>query len=146
MTAAARKIAARPSALEVFVARAEAKAMLWAAGEISLHDAVDELWADAVRDGLTAKLGVDEVQQLLADAFAPEREDLPQHADVVVPDELVIDGERIAAVPIATLKAGEYLLRLGDRERFAKWFDRHTAQERAAILQHLEARTTRRGT
>jgi hypothetical protein len=78
MTAAARKPAARPSPREVFVARAEARAMLWQAGEISLHDAVDELWAAAVRDGLVAKLGPDKVQQLLADAFAPVRDDLPR--------------------------------------------------------------------
>jgi hypothetical protein len=77
---AAEKIRADPVA--VFVARAEARATLWAAGEISLHAAVDELWADAMRDGLVAKLGTDEVQRLLADAFAPERTDLPRYEDV----------------------------------------------------------------
>jgi hypothetical protein len=41
-------------AVAVFIARAEARALLWAAGEIDLHTAVDELWADAVRDGTTA--------------------------------------------------------------------------------------------
>lgn len=66
--------------LAVFLARAEARALLWHTGEISLHDAVDELWAAAVRDGLVAKLGPDKVQQLLADAFAPQRDDL-QPAD-----------------------------------------------------------------
>jgi hypothetical protein len=45
---------------------------------------------------------------------------------------------RPLGVPVATLWASEYLLQLGDLERFAKWFDRHSAQERAAILQHLE--------
>jgi hypothetical protein len=73
MTAAARKTAARPSALGVFVARAEARVILWTAGEISLHEAVDELWAAAVRNGLVAKLGADKGQQLLADIFAKVR-------------------------------------------------------------------------
>jgi hypothetical protein len=75
MTAPLRNVAI--DAVAVFIARAEARALLWAAGEIDLHTAVDELWADAVRDGLTAKPGIDKVQRLLADAFAPVRDDLP---------------------------------------------------------------------
>ncbi len=57
MSAAARKRAepaARPSPLEVFIARAEARALLWQAGEFDLHEAVDELQAAAERDGLVA--------------------------------------------------------------------------------------------
>jgi hypothetical protein len=50
--------------------------LLWAAGELDLHDAVDALWSAAVRDGLVRELGPDEVRRLLADAFAPERDDL----------------------------------------------------------------------
>jgi len=48
-------------------------------------------------------------------------------------------------VPIATLRAAEYLLPLGDLERWKKWFDAHSAPERAAILQHLEQRKRRQG-
>jgi hypothetical protein len=147
MTAAAARAspAARPSALAVFIARAEARAILWAAGEISLHDAVDQLWADAVRDGLVAKLGPDEVQRLLADAFAPQRDDLPHDVDVV-PDPArdetqAADGE----VPKATLEAAEHLHWLGDLSRFQKWFDTHNAEQRAAILKHLEARKRKQG-
>ena len=72
MTAAARKLngAARPiGAFEAFVARAEARAILWQACEFDLHDAVDVLWHAAERDGLVRELGPDRVQQLLADAF-----------------------------------------------------------------------------
>ena len=71
MTPAARKRtepAARPSALEVFIARAEARALLWQCGEMDLHEAVDELQAAAVRDGLVTELGQDEVQRLIAEA------------------------------------------------------------------------------
>jgi hypothetical protein len=52
---------------------------------------------------------------------------------------------RPLGVPIATLWTAEYLLEQGDLERWKKWFDAHTAQERAAILQHLE-RKKRSGT
>src|SRR5262245_63921238 len=93
MTAAARKIAAVPNApspLEVLIARAQARALLWQAGEFAraqarailwaasefdLHDAIDDglhhaidvLWRAAERDGLVRDLGADRVQQLLAD-------------------------------------------------------------------------------
>jgi hypothetical protein len=93
--------AAQPSTVEVFVARAEARAMLWAAGELDLHTAVDELWAAAVRDGLVDRLGADEVQRLLADAFAPLRTDLPCHEDVV-PD-LIGEDETQDDVDIANV-------------------------------------------
>ena len=78
MTAAARKRtepAARPSALEVFIARAEARALLWQCGEMDMHEAVDALQSAAVRDGLVAELGQDEVQRLLAEAFRKIRGD-----------------------------------------------------------------------
>ena len=75
MTAPAARIetAPRPSALAVLVARAEARALLWLAGELDLHDALNELWHAAERHGVVAELGQDEVQRLLADAFAPVR-------------------------------------------------------------------------
>lgn len=53
------------------------RALLWQAGEIDLHDAVDELQAAAVRDGLVTLLGQDAVQQLMAEAFRKLREDAP---------------------------------------------------------------------
>ena len=192
MTAPLRQQRIAIDPLAAFLPRAEARALLWHTGEISLHDAVDELWTAAVRDGLVAKLGPDKVQQLLADAFAPVRDDLavqhwteegaelPDNGDAAVqnwteaddtfsalcreadekqrrkpPDpELdrlrrLLDDDvsmesawrqvsRPLGVPIAILWTAEYLHQLGDLERFAKWFDRHTAQERAAILEHLE--------
>jgi hypothetical protein len=46
---------------------------LWAAGELSLHDAVDVLQADAVRDGLVAEIGQDAVQAIMAKAFEAVR-------------------------------------------------------------------------
>jgi len=63
MTAAARKhagqAAPRPSALAVFVARAEARSLLWQCGELDLADALDGLQHAAE----------DCVQEIIAKAF-----------------------------------------------------------------------------
>jgi hypothetical protein len=75
MTAAARpQPTAVPSALETFVARAEARALLWQAGEFDPHEAVDVLQAAAERDGLLDELGQDEVQRIIAAAFYPVKD------------------------------------------------------------------------
>jgi hypothetical protein len=200
MTAAARKPAVRLSALAVFIARAEARALLWKCGELTLHNAIDELWADAERDGLLAKFGPDEVQRLLADAFAKVRDDLPvrnltadiaksaDNDDVAVRNLTAADDydglsssfaalcraadekqrrkppdphlERLRTLmdddvslertwhelnkPIgaaaSTLQAAEFLVQQKDPPRLRSWLDNHTAQEREAILQHLEQR------
>ena len=47
----------------------DARPLLWQAGASDLHEAVDKLQADAVRDGLVAEIGQDEVQHILAEAF-----------------------------------------------------------------------------
>jgi hypothetical protein len=62
--------------VDVFVERADARAYLWAAGEYTLHEAVDALQHDAKRDGLVCRLGQDAVQALLAEAFLSYREAL----------------------------------------------------------------------
>jgi hypothetical protein len=59
--------------LLVFVARAEARALLWQAGELTLHDATDELQAVTERDGLIEQIGQDTVQQILAHIFGQVR-------------------------------------------------------------------------
>jgi hypothetical protein len=69
MTVPVRIQRIRIDPIEVFIARAEARAMLWAAGELDLHEAVDVLQRDAKRDGLVEKVGQDRVRRILADAF-----------------------------------------------------------------------------
>jgi hypothetical protein len=69
MIRAARTIAVRPDPLAIFIARAEARALLWQAGEFDLHEAVDKLQADAERDGLVDRIGQDAVQAIIAKAF-----------------------------------------------------------------------------
>ncbi len=60
----------------VFGARCEARALLYAAGELSLHEAVDVLQDDAVTSGLMDAIGQDSVQAILATAFRKARRDV----------------------------------------------------------------------
>ena len=53
---------------------------------------------------------------------------------------------RSYGVRIATLYAAEFLLQVGDVQRWRRWFDAHTTDERAGILRHLEKRKGRQGT
>jgi hypothetical protein len=65
------KLAANPpTALDIFTARCEARAMLFAIGDYTLHDAVDALQAAAVESGLVGEIGQDAVQEIMARAFA----------------------------------------------------------------------------
>src|SRR5262245_15663123 len=138
--------AALADSVEIFTVRCEARAYLWADNEIAdLHEAVDELQASAVRDGLVAKLGQDEVQRILADAFASVRNDLPKSGDIAPdPIETAPNHDSVADVPISTLQAAEYLVELGDLERFRAWFDRHSTEERDGIYEHLHLKEARR--
>src|SRR5262249_21703951 len=47
-------------------------------------------------------------------------------------------------VPIATLNAAEFLVKQGDHERFKRWLDTHSAEQRDAIRKHLRAKRERR--
>ena len=69
MTAPLKLSALTLDPLAVFVARAEARAMLWAVGEFTLAEAVDVLQSAAERDGLVIKLGKERVQAIMRDAF-----------------------------------------------------------------------------
>ncbi len=57
----------------VFCARCEARAILWSEMMLDLHEAVDELQMSAERDGLVAELGQDKIQQIMSEAFGPQR-------------------------------------------------------------------------
>ncbi len=82
MNAPARVEAGASRPLAILRLRAWARARLWQAGELDLHEAVDTLQAAAVRDGLVAKLGQDRVQEIMAAAFAAVRDDLPKFEDI----------------------------------------------------------------
>jgi hypothetical protein len=69
MTMHARKIIAAPSAVKIFQAHAQARALLYPTGEFDLHGAVDALQEAAVATGLVNEIGQDAVQAILAEAF-----------------------------------------------------------------------------
>src|SRR3984957_2293313 len=60
--------------IEAFRERAWARAYLWAAGDLDLHEAVNLLQHDAEASGLVARAGQDAVQRIVADASRPFRE------------------------------------------------------------------------
>jgi hypothetical protein len=64
---------ARVDPLAAFQARCESRALLYRAGELTLHDAVDELQHAAEASGLVAKLGQDQVQAIMSESFAVVR-------------------------------------------------------------------------
>jgi hypothetical protein len=66
-----RRASERPlTATDIFGARAEARAALFAAGEFDLHEAVDALQAAAIANGVVGEAGQDAVQAIIAQAFA----------------------------------------------------------------------------
>jgi hypothetical protein len=69
MNAPVRSIIAPVTAVDIFAARCEARAILYAVGEFDLHEAVDVLQDAAARTGLVAALGQDAVQEILTAAF-----------------------------------------------------------------------------
>src|SRR5262249_31626722 len=167
-----------PTPLAVLIARAEARALLWRAGELDLTTACDELDAEAEVSGLLAAIGQDEVEAIIAAAFAAVCEPAvadgwtaaaveyhaargkrtlivetaPEHLallrDLMAADisldhavyELTAAPAAAHAVAAPTLAAVEYLIRENDAERLRQWLVQHSAQERAAILRHLEQR------
>jgi len=69
MNCAAACVIAPVTAIDFFRARCEAHAILYAVGELDMHEAVDVLQDVAARTGLVAALGQDAVQEILAAAF-----------------------------------------------------------------------------
>ena len=60
----------RPALIDVFRARAEARAHLVANGLHTLQDSVDTLQAAAEAQGLLKEYGQDEIQRIMAKSFA----------------------------------------------------------------------------
>ncbi len=61
---------ALPDPVAVFRERVEARALNWAAGEYTLHEAVDDLQREAEASGLARLIGQDDVQRIMARAVA----------------------------------------------------------------------------
>jgi hypothetical protein len=58
------------NAVDILRARAEARAILWRAGEYTKQEAVDLLWVDGEAIGIAPT----ELQEILSDAFGEPRE------------------------------------------------------------------------
>jgi hypothetical protein len=63
----------RPTPLDIFFECVEARACLYRAGEMDLHEAVDGLQEHAERHGVVAEIGQDAVQEIMAAAFRRAR-------------------------------------------------------------------------
>jgi hypothetical protein len=118
MTATSAAAERQIDPIAAFQARCEARAILYGAGELDLHDAVDKLQADAVRDGLIKSIGQDAVQTDMATGFRPVRmvewaaERMAEVSDPVSPDKQ--HGPRSRAhsrTPGSTVEALMWLLR-----------------------------------
>jgi hypothetical protein len=110
---------ASPTALEVFEARAAARAHLYSIGEHGLHAAVDELQLSAVRYGLVAEIGQDAVQAIMAEAFRAVRREIEE----APPPRDQPPARR--GVPQSTLHAADYVRRRGDPDALRQWLGEH---------------------
>ena len=156
--------------VDVFRLRAWARAHLYREGELDLIEAVDELQAAAERDGLVRDLGQDAVQRMIAEAFRPVRAALGDfdtvaesespdfdeyegltgsfRAACIEADRKIAERRRNAPEPAppsphaaaSTIAAAEYLVLQGDGERLRNWLAEHSAEERAAIREYMEAK------
>jgi hypothetical protein len=118
--------------LLVLQARAEARAILYAAGELTLQNAVDGCQQAAEAYGLVVEIGQDAVQQIISESFALV-------GDAMVPD-LIEDGVPRTGTAESTLAAAEYLLKQNDATRWREWLARHGEAECADILKRIERR------
>jgi hypothetical protein len=59
-------------------------------------------------------------------------------ADPVTLEQAQAEVSKPPQIPIATLRAAEFLLQQKDPARLRHWLSQHSAPERKAILQHLE--------
>jgi hypothetical protein len=140
MNAAAPRVVAlagarRVDPLDALIERAGARAYLWSIGEYELHEAVDQLEADARRDGLNRRIGIDGLQRILADAFEPYRE----QTTVDTLPEIATD-ELMSQLAASTIEAFAYLLTLSNPDRLRTWLARRRPDERTALRKLLIAK------
>ena len=130
--------------LLVLQARAEARALLWQIGYWNFHHAVDELQRFAEQSGAIADIGQDEVQRIIAAAFAAVIDNQP------LEQEIIWEDPPTTGVANSTLDAAAWLwfqCQGADKEaRFRSFMRRHSSVDRAAILQRIKnIRAKRRG-
>lgn len=100
-----------PDMIEVFRERCEARALLFVNGQMSLHDAVDELQASAERCGLIDRIGQDQLQAIMGTAFAAVR----------------FEPGPPSLTPKSVIDAFWALVRSNDPARLKSWLCQHHA-------------------
>jgi hypothetical protein len=128
-----------PDAVEIFRARAEARAQLYAASELDLDDAVD--WDEA-----------DPAVRMLRAVDAPYDDDpnddyaglthsfarLCRAADAEHKSNANIKGPTKFHIAASTLAAAEYLIKQNDPTRMCTWLAGRSDREVEAIWQHIK--------
>jgi hypothetical protein len=139
----------------VYAARCHVCALLFINGQLSLHEAVDELQAYAEQSGLIDHIGQDEAQAIMAYAFfavdfLPEPEDDPDDPDIVrrwemadprdrwkwtgeTPPPKIVRNSDIGAkpekapyrTPQATIDAFWHVAGLDDPDYLKRWLAQH---------------------
>jgi hypothetical protein len=111
----------------VFQERCWTRARLFAEGELDLHDAVDTLQHDAVRDGLVAVIGQDRVQAMMGDAFGALRKKLTawELGEAYADHRGILDVSTIAIL--------NSLIQQNDPAQFRRWMTPLSLVERQAV-------------
>jgi hypothetical protein len=131
----------RSFAVDAFTIRAEARAALVAAGEMSLHEAVDGLQEAAVGGELVEQIGQDEVQAIMAAAFgrtlahARTMPD-PEPSVVAIAEPPPPRRRELAASTIDVLK---YVIRQRDPEQLRRFLARRPRDELRAMQRLMVA-------
>jgi uncharacterized protein YjiS (DUF1127 family) len=126
----------------IFTLRAEARARLYADGEMDLHTAVDELQRLAETNGLVAAIGQDAVQAIMSEAFAVVRDDLPTSDEPTVsPDEPTFAGDPWSA-PSWHKAAIEYYKERAKRPLVAETEPEHLARLRRLMANDVSLERT----
>jgi hypothetical protein len=121
--------------LQAFLARADARALLWQVGQCSLHDAVDALQMAAEQSGLVAAMGQDAVQAIISEAFDAVSVWAP---DDEPPPPMPTPAPRQGAAA-STLDAAAWLwFQVGDVDQFRSFLNRHAKAEIVDIFRHIE--------
>ena len=132
-------------AIEAFTIRAEARASLVAAGEMSLHEAVDGLQEAAVDTGLVDQLGQDAVQEVMSEAFGRAlaqthtMTEVGAAAPTFTPEPIEERPPRRRELAASTIDALRYVIRQRDPKQLRAFLARRPRDELRAMQRLMVA-------
>jgi hypothetical protein len=121
--------------LEVFIVRCRARALLFEAAEFDFYEAVDVLQEAAVATGLVDSIGQDEVQRIIATAFAPA--DPVDVIDQREEDDDEYGGLSFTFAQACMLADAGHLVKQGDPQGLNAWLMQRSESERVWIIDRL---------